>query len=146
MGKALIGTALYRYVWDGGSGILDRKELIGYCKEPPIEVLKSLVKTHCIHTYKVYYCAPIESYPSNIDGICIYPVYRKDMKGVTITGQLSDFEYELQGFIWDKYSKDGLKETIKTTKKIIKGFAKDNPYRVRYTEILRDYEAILEEV
>jgi len=41
--------------WSGGSGEGDKRIIIGFCKEPPLEVLKRTYRKYYIHRYKDLY-------------------------------------------------------------------------------------------
>ena len=85
-----MGSVISYNIPDGGDGRCDRSELIGYCTETPIEVLKSVLMTHNVH----YFCGlytPIDNrYPNNISGLIINEF--ESGKGITITGKLEDLD------------------------------------------------------
>ena len=93
-----MGTKISLRVWDGGSGWNDKTLLIGYCKESPEEVLRSIILTHDIHYYKNLYRPIDERYPNNVSGLVIESAIESelqgDMKGVvlSIIGSLSDLD------------------------------------------------------
>ena len=85
-----MGSVIYYHEWDGGSGFEDREYLIGYCKEEPIEVLKTILYTHDIHYYKGLY-RPIDyRCPCNVSGLNIHE--SSGPAGCAITSSLSDLD------------------------------------------------------
>ena len=66
----------------------DPKELIGYCKESPLEVLQGVFQTHAIHHYKDLY-RPVD-FRANISGLEI--VESGPPAGTSITGTIKDLD------------------------------------------------------
>jgi len=85
-------TKISYQTWSGGSGAGDKKDLIGYCKEEPVEVLKKIYKEFYIFEYKGLY-RPIDySYPNNCLGLVISYVADDIISEMSITGLLDDLD------------------------------------------------------
>lgn len=146
--KMIIGSKISYRIYDGGDGHMDKEVLIGYCKENPCEVLEKLIKTHCIHSYKTSYCRPIEEYPSNCNGLIIYPVESENMKGISIIGSLSDMmqDENMRRSEWDKFSKDKFQIVIDEKYKYAEHFEDSNSYKNIYREIVRDWKEVINHI
>lgn len=85
-----MGTKISYQTYDGGDGSGCPTVLIGYCRETPFEVLKSVLFTHDVYTYLGLY-RPIDySYPNNVSGLVISEF--NDGNGITITGELYELD------------------------------------------------------
>jgi len=88
----VIGTKLIYYADDienyNGVGKIS---YIGFCKEPPKEVLRKIIKTHNIHSYMAIHCAPLSCNEYASSGICIYPLYDDLCKNTIIRGSVDNF-------------------------------------------------------
>ena len=86
-----MATQILYQKWDGGGGYNDSSELIGYCKEEPLEVLKSIIMTHDVYHYLDLY-RPIDyDFPNNVAGLIINK-FEDCCNGITVTGSLSDLD------------------------------------------------------
>ena len=85
-----MGTRIMYQTWDGGEGWNCPKHIIGYCVEPPFEVLKNVLLTHDVYQYLGLY-RPIDySFPNNVMGLIIDKY--ESCNGMTITGLLKDLD------------------------------------------------------
>lgn len=135
-----MGSKIMYYVWDGGSGTNDQQVTIGYCKESPKEVLTKLIRTHCINSYKEILWRTVEEYPANLSGLMIYPVDDKTMKGISITGFLSELMNEklMKQSEWSEFSIEKFCNSITKRHELVERL----PYKVKYREIVKDWEAV----
>ena len=86
-----MATQILYQTWDGGEGWNCPTELIGYCKEEPFEVLKSIIMTHNIYHYLDLY-RPIDyAFPNNVTGLIINE-FKDYYNGMTITGNLNELD------------------------------------------------------
>lgn len=144
----IIGSEIMYHIYDGGSGSSDRRVTIGYCKENPEEVLLQLIRTHCIHSYKSLCWRPIEEYPSNCEGLVIYPVESEDMKGISITGKLSDLMTDkfIKRAEWNKFSPEKFQTTIDKKHEYAEHFDGNNKRKNVYMNIVNDWNDILSKI
>ena len=78
--------------WDGGEGWNCPTELIGYCIESPIEVLKQVLLTHDVYHYLDLY-RPIDyDCPNNVMGLVIDDASKCLPQGMVITGNFNDLD------------------------------------------------------
>lgn len=85
-----MGTKISHEIDDGGEGLHNRIDLIGYCKESPIEVLKEVFQTHVIKNYRGLY-RPIDwNFPANVQGLHIEE--SRGPKGTRIIGTLENLD------------------------------------------------------
>lgn len=75
--------------WSGGSGMGDRKILIGYCDEDPREVLEAIHKTHYVYHYKDLYRPVDYNYPNNCLGLLINYISPEDLENIGIAKVVS---------------------------------------------------------
>lgn len=136
-------TIIKYHHWAGGEGAGDRNITIGYCKESTVEVLKKIIQTHVIHSYKDI--RPIDEYPANISGLCI-DEYNPEY-GIIINGSI-DIILECvksKRLIWDGFKKEKFKENIKRMNKYFcESFDDENPYGNTYKGIIEEFEQIYE--
>ena len=78
--------------WSGGSGRGDPQELIGFCKESPVEVLRKVFQNHYINHYEIIYRPVDRSPPNNHSGLLI--IDGEAPAGTKITGSLKDLDLE----------------------------------------------------
>lgn len=100
--------------WDGGSGIDSCRYTIGYCKEEPLEVLKSVMFTHHVYHYKDLYMPIDRHHPNNVQGLVICQAER--ISGVTITGNLSDLDLS-DALSSDTRTKDSILNALEECRK-----------------------------
>ena len=143
-----MGSKISRYIWAGGEGADDRIELLGYCKETPVEVLSATIARYMIHSYKERGCRPIQEYPTNIDGLLIHNARDGIPYGFTITGSMNKLleMQEVQDLIWDKFTKEQFVKTIEDTKKYADHFDISNSYKKKYETIVADFEIVLKQL
>lgn len=83
-------TEILYQTWSGGSGVGDPRELIGYCKESPPDVLQEIFQTHAIHNFKNLYRPVDWDYPNNCSGLIL--IESEAPAGTSITGTLKDLD------------------------------------------------------
>jgi len=109
-------TKISYQTWSGGSGAGDQQDLIGYCKEEPIEVLSKVYKEFYIYSYKRLY-RPIDySYPNNCLGLVIDYVKKNVIDGMTITGNICDLNLNIAFDKSLERTEETFKEGIKSAK------------------------------
>ena len=90
-----MASTIYVHKWDGGSGINDTETLIGYCKEEPKEILKTILYTN-VSVYKYLgHRTPIDCrYPNNVSGLVIKEITDKECEklGIHIVGSFNDLD------------------------------------------------------
>lgn len=88
-------SIIYIHKWDGGMGCNDIKTLIGYCKEEPKEILKTILYTN-VSVYKYLgHRTPIDCrYPNNVSGLVIDEITNKECEklGIQIIGSFNDLD------------------------------------------------------
>ena len=85
-----MSTAIYFQTWSGGDGTGDSAPLIGYAREPPVEVLRALYEAHRIHNYRGVR-APVDiGNDCNVAGLVISA--SDGASGTTVTGSLKDLD------------------------------------------------------
>lgn len=139
----IIGSKIVYYENNSYKGI-GTSTIIGFCKELPKDVLRKLISTHVIHSYKTLHCPPLSSYEYILSGICIYPLRTA-----------SDKKYEVQGSIDNLlshplmlsnrssiYRRSTLKDRINTLNITVLSLPSTNPWKRIYEEIYYDLKDI----
>ena len=137
-----------RYKWAGGEGADDRIITLGYCKELKKEVLKRLIKNYVINSYCASSCRPIDEYPSNIDGLLLYDIDDKSMKGVNIVGSIDDYidTLDFKELKWDKFSIEKFKLKIEELSEYAEHFDDTNFCKQVYRDIVKEFKEIYDEL
>lgn len=92
-----MSTKIEYQTWSGGSGIGDKKILIGYCKESPVEVLRYVKDNYYIYHYKSIYRPVDDNYPNNVMGLVISEAKDLNINGtnVTVNSSIKDLDLSI---------------------------------------------------
>lgn len=143
-----MASKLSIYLWDGGSGYNDVEILLGYCKEEPVELLKSLVKTYIIHSYRLPYCRPINKYPANCSGLVIKKFDSKNQEeyGFIITKTLEDYKHRIEDYKWSGFDINLFEKSMINAKEESDQFDNWNEYKELYLQVYKDFKQVFDEI